>query len=91
MKRYWQRREDINKLHNSPKYRKLRRLLYIVTFIVVLIQLAMIIWMDDLSFRTILWMRGCVGVGAICIVIIGMVWSYRVYTDYFQQKIRKRK
>ena len=44
MKRYWQRREDINKLHNSPKYRKLRRLLYIVTFIVVLIQLAMIIW-----------------------------------------------
>lgn len=84
MNNYWQFKDDINRLYNAPKHRGLKYAAFIVIGLVILAQIAMIIWMGDISERTKLFIQGCIGLGAIIFVILIAIWSYKVYSEYFR-------
>ena len=76
--------DDINKLFNAPKYRSLKYSALIVIGIAIAALFAMIIWIDTIPHRTLLFIRGCVGLCALIFVILVAVLTYRVYSEYFK-------
>lgn len=85
MNNYWQFKDDINRLYNAPKYRGLKYASFIVIALVILAQIAMIIWRDDIPDRTKLFIQGCIGSGAIIFVILIGIWTYKVFSEYFRR------
>lgn len=86
MNNYWQYRDDINRLFSAPKHRCLKYASFIVIALVILTQIAMIIWLDDIPDRTKLFIRGCIGLVAIIFVILVAIWAYKVFSEYFRAK-----
>ena len=83
MNNYWRFKDDVTRLYNAPEYRRLKYAAIIVIGLVILAQIAMIIWRDDISERTRLFIQGSSGLGAIVFVILIAVWSYKVFSEYF--------
>lgn len=54
--------------------------------IAILLMLAMIIWMDSISPRAMLFMAGCTGLLAIISVIMAAIIFFRLNTAYWQEK-----
>jgi uncharacterized membrane protein YdbT with pleckstrin-like domain len=57
---------------------------------VIAVQIAMIIWIDDISNKARLVIQGCVSIGVAIFVLLVTIISYRVFTDYSMSKYRKR-
>jgi hypothetical protein len=89
MKRYWQNKQDINQLFNAPQFRKLKYAALTVIAIVIAVQLAMIIWLDHIPYKTMLFLRVCVGGGAIIFVILVAILVYKAYSEYFHDQYKK--
>jgi len=89
MKGYWQNKQDINQLFNAPQFWKLKYAALIVIGIVIAVQLAMIIWLEHIPYKTMLFLRMCGGVGAIVFVILVAILAYKVYSEYFHNRYNK--
>ena len=82
-------REELKKLYGSSRYRRLKYSAIIAIAITIAMQIAMIIWMDDIPLKMMFFMRGCVGLGAIVFVVLVVILSYRVNSEYIKKRGRK--
>lgn len=78
--------EEFEKYYRLPANRRLKYIALGVISVVVVLQAVMIIWMNDISVRQMLIMRGCVGAGALVFVIVCAILLYRVYNAYLHDK-----
>jgi nitrogen fixation/metabolism regulation signal transduction histidine kinase len=90
MNEYWQHHRQINRLFNAPRYRYLKYSALVIIGAVIAVQIAMIIWIDDISNKARLVIQGCVSIGVAIFVLLVTIISYRVFTDYSMSKYRKR-
>lgn len=79
-------RDEINNLFNARKYRPLKYSALAVIGIAIAATFAMIFWIDEIPSRTMLFIRGCVGLCALIFVILVAMLTYRVYSDYFRNQ-----
>lgn len=75
-------RDELNKLYNKPTNRKIKYCAVAVISIVLALMLAMLIWMEQLSYRSLLLMKGLAGLFAIIFVVLIGVLVYRVNREY---------
>lgn len=78
--------QEFQKYYRLPANQRLKYIAIGIISIVITLQLAMIIWMDSIAKKTMLFMRGCVGFGAIIFVIVCAILFYRVYNAYLHDK-----
>lgn len=69
----------------------LRYSAFAVIAAVIALQISMIIWMDDIPLKTMLFMRGCVGTSAIIFVVLVGILTYRANNDYIRTCKRMKK
>lgn len=74
----------MDRLYNTPVNLRLRYIAIGIIGAVIALQLAMVIWLDDISPKAMLFMRGCVGLGAIIFVILITILAYRVVSTYLR-------
>lgn len=54
--------------------------------VAIVLMMVMIFWMDDLSWKMMLFMRGCAGVCAVIFVILVGILVFRVNSSYWRDK-----
>lgn len=79
-------REELDRLFNSPANRKIKHIALVVISITLVLLLAGLIWIDQLSDRSLLLLRGFAGLFAIVFAILYTVLVYRVYREYIHKK-----
>lgn len=76
------RNSKIAKLAREPKN---RRWYYMAVFFLgtaMVLLFSMLIWFEKIPIRTMLFMRGCVGLCAIISVVFAAIFFYKVYREY---------
>lgn len=89
--KFLHRREQLNKLYNSPKYRGLKYTAIGISCLIILLFIIMIIYMDELSYKMLLILRGSAGVLACIVFILSAIYFYRINRDYEHDKYKHRK
>lgn len=84
-----QEKIEKSRLYNAPENRPLRYAAWIIICIVIIIMLSIIIFFDDISYKWMLILRGCAGLGAIAYVAVVGILVYRVNKQYFQNHRHK--
>lgn len=79
-------KDELNKLFNKPANRKLKYCAIASISITTALMLAMLIWIEQLSSRQLLLMKGFAGLFAIIFAILYGVLVYRVYREYIDTK-----
>ena len=79
-------RDELNKLYNKPVNRKLKYCVVAAISITLAIMLAMLIWMEQLSYGVLLLMKGLAGLFAIIFVVLFGVLVYRVNREYINNE-----
>lgn len=83
------RREDMQRQYREPANRRLKYVALAVGMACVLIPLMVILRPYDFSLRTILVLRGCMGVLAVVFVVLTGILVYRVNRSYWRGKKEK--
>ena len=90
MKNYWQNKYDIDNLFNAPQFKKIKYAALIVIGIIIAIQIATIVWIDSIPYKTMIFLRGCVCLWEpIIFVIIATILAYKVHSEYFRNRNKK--
>lgn len=76
----------IEKYGKAPVNRRLLVVSGIAMGICILLLLSLVIWIDSFSMKTMLFIRGCVGLFAIISVIFAAAYYYRVYASYWSKR-----
>ncbi len=84
--KYLQERENINKLYNAPRYRRLKFAALAVIAVALILLLVLAFWVDDIPPKVQLIMRGCAGLCAIIFVVLFGVLAYRVNKHYINNR-----
>lgn len=79
-------RHELKKLYNKPANRRLKRCALVAISITIILMLAMLIWMERLSYRRLLLMKGIAGFFAIIFAILYAALVYRVNREYLAKK-----
>ena len=79
-------RDELKKLYNKPANRKLKYCAVVAISITLALMLAMLICMEQLSYRSLLLMRGFAGLFTIVFVVLYGVLVYRVTREYINSK-----
>lgn len=79
-------RDELKKLYNKPANRKLKYSAIFAISIAIALMVAMLIWMGQLSYRTVLLMKGFAGLFAIIFAVLYGVLVYRVNREYINGK-----
>ncbi len=79
-------RDELKKLYNKPANRKLKYCAVVAISVTIALMLAMLICMEQLSYRNLLFMRGFAGLFAIVFVVLYGVLVYRVNREYINSK-----
>lgn len=79
-------RDELKKLYNKPANRKLKYCAVVAISISIALMLAMLIFMEQLSYRNLLLMRGFAGLFAIVFVVLYGMLVYRVNREYIKGK-----
>lgn len=79
-------REELKNLYNAPENRRLKYCAMAIISLVIVLMLSMIIWIDEISPKAMLIMRGCAGLGAVLFVVIVGILSYRVNKQYISKR-----
>lgn len=87
----YDRKEELEKILNLPANKRLKYIALGFIGMAIALFMIMIIWIDDLSKETWLFMRGCAGVCAIIFSVIVTILYYRVNRTYIRQKTGNRK
>ena len=91
MEKMLEEREELNKLYRAPANKALRYSAIAVIALVIVLMLSMIIWIDDIPQRTMLFMRGCAGLGAAIFVVLVGILAYRVNCRHIKNRSSKKK
>ncbi len=86
MDKYLREREELRRLYNAPKYRRMKYCAITVIAIVIILLLSMINWVDKIPTNILLIMRGCAGLGATIFVVIVGILSYRVNKQHINTR-----
>lgn len=78
------RKKKIRELYRTPANKKLKYWALASIGVSIVLMLAMIIWMDDIGYRWMMFMRGCAGVFALIFVALCGILVYRVNRDSFK-------
>ena len=78
-------RDEIKKIYDRPANRRLKFCAVAAISITIVLLLAMLIWMGELSERNILLMKGSAGLFAIIFAVLYGVLVYRVNREYIAQ------
>lgn len=79
-------RHELKKLYNTPANRRIKRCALVAISITIALMLAMLIWLEHLSCRQLLLMKGFAGLFAIIFAILYAALVYRVNREYLAQK-----
>lgn len=79
-------RDELKKLYNKPANRKLKYCAILAISIVIALMVAILIWMDNLSYRNLLLMKGFAGLFAIIFAVLYGVLVYRVNREFINRK-----
>ena len=79
-------RDEIKKIYNKPANRKIKYYAVISISITIVLLLAMLIWMDQLSYRNMMLMKGFAGLFAIIFAVLYGVLVYRVNREYISKR-----
>ena len=79
-------RDELKKLYNKPANRKLKYCAIVAISITLALMLAMLIYMEQLSYRSLLLMKGFDGLFAIVFFVLYVVLVYRVNREYIKGK-----
>ncbi|MDE6136670.1 MAG: hypothetical protein K2F97_04275 [Muribaculaceae bacterium] len=79
-------RHELKKLYNKPANRRLKYCAIVAISITIALMLAMLIWMEHLSYRQLLLMKGSAGLFAIIFAVLYAALVYRVYREYIANK-----
>ena len=79
-------RDELNRLYNKPANRKIKYCAVVAISITIALMLAMLIWMEKLSYRNLLLMKGLAGLFAIIFVVLCGILVYRVNREYINSK-----
>lgn len=80
------RNNEIKKLYNSPANKRLRFWALASISVSIVLVLAMIIWIDKLEYKLLMFMRGCTGLFAIFFVILSAILVYRVNKEHIDKR-----
>lgn len=83
-------RDEINRLYDSPSNKWLKYTAFIIIATVIALLASMIIWIDDISRRSMLFMQGCAGTGAAIFVALIGILSYRVNCRHIRNRNHQR-
>ena len=83
-------REELNRLYNAPGHRRLKYAALTAIAVSIILILSMIIWIDELSPKAMLIMRGCAGLGAEIFVVLVGTSTYRVNKHHIADRINTR-
>ena len=78
-------RDEIKKIYDRPVNRRIKYCAVVAISITIVLLLAMLIWMGELSERNILLMKGSAGLFAIIFAVLYGVLVYRVNREYIAQ------
>ena len=78
--------DEWHRIYKKPDNRKLRIWAAVTISIGIVLMLAILIFMDHLSDRQILLMRGFAGLFAIIFVILFTILIYRVNREFYNRK-----
>ena len=79
-------RDELNRLYNKPANRKIKYCAVVAISIAIALMLAMLIWMEQLTCRNLLLMKGLAGLFAIIFVVLCGILVYRVNREYINSK-----
>lgn len=79
-------RHELKRLYNKPANRRLKYCAIVAISITIALMLAMLIWMEHLSYRLLLLMKGSAGLFAIIFAVLYAALVYRVYREYITKK-----
>lgn len=79
-------REEMKKLANTPANKRLKYCAIGAISVSIVLMLIMTVFLDSLSYRAMLWMRGFTGLGAIIFAILYGWLIYRINREYIQRK-----
>lgn len=78
--------DEIKKIYNKPANRKLKYCAVIAISITIALLLAVLIWMDQLSYRNLLLLKGFAGLFALIFAVLYVVLVYRVNREYISKR-----
>lgn len=78
--------KEIKELYNSPANKRLRFWALASISVSFVLVLAMIIWIDKLEYKLLMFMRGCTGLFAIIFVILSAILVYRVNKENIDKR-----
>jgi len=79
-------RDELKKIYNKPANRKLKYCSIAAISVVLALLLTMLIFIEQLSYRTILLMKGFSGLFAIIFAVLYGILIYRVNREYINRK-----
>lgn len=79
-------REELNKLYKTPANLKLKYIALCVIGVAIALMIACIFLMDTISWRLLLFMRGCAGVLAFIFIVLVAILIYRVNSAYLKNR-----
>ncbi len=79
-------KSELKKYYDTPVNRRLKYVAIAFMAVAIIIMLCLILWLDDISVRLMLIMRGTVGLFALIFVILVAVLEYRVWRAYIMEK-----
>ena len=79
-------RDELNKLYSKPANRKIKYCAVVAISIALALMLAILICMEQLSYRNLLLMTGLAGAFAIIFAVLIVVLVYRVNREYINRK-----
>lgn len=81
------REDELKKLYRTPANLRLKYWALASISVLIVLFLAMIIWVDDISYKWWMFMRGCAGLFAIIFVLLCAILVYRVNRDLFAKNV----
>ena len=84
--KYLNDRDELNRLYNLPENRRLKYGALAVIAVVIILLLTMTIWIENISTKVMLIMRGCAGLGALIFVVLVGILTYRVNKQHITNR-----
>ena len=79
-------RDELNKLYNKPANRKIKYCAVAAISVALALGFGMLIWIEQLSYRSILLIKSLAGLFAIIFAVLYGILVYRVNREYINSK-----
>lgn len=78
--------DELNELYRTSVNKRLKYWVLSSICISIILMFAIIIWIDEIGYKYIIFMRGCSGLFALIFVILCTILVYRVNRDYITKR-----